>query len=130
MCGFHGEFIHGEDGLRPLFRSRSGRSCCGSVPSSGRGDPVRGSQNFVRFRWTRTRNGDPSAPGSSIDAFLNRVRMKSFSISGMAFQDEFNVDLARLRHCSVHSYHGGKLMPFCARNIYHKQYGPRITAQE
>ncbi len=130
MCGFHGEFIYGEDGLKPLFRTRSMERCCSSKVSMSKVEAVRKSQNFVRFRWTRTRSSDSSAADSSIDAFLNNVQTNGFSISGMAFQDEFNVDLARLRHCSVHSYDEGRLIPFCARNIHHKLYASRLAANE
>jgi 7,8-dihydro-6-hydroxymethylpterin dimethyltransferase len=127
MCGFHGEFVCGEDGLEPLFRARSKERCCGSGIPVSKAEAVRKSQNFVRFRWTRTRSHDLSAAGSSIDGFLNKVQTNGFSISGMAFQDEFNVELARLRHCSVHTYDEGRLIPFCARNIYHKQHAFRTA---
>jgi 7,8-dihydro-6-hydroxymethylpterin dimethyltransferase len=122
MCGFHAEFVRVGDGLDPLFRNRSAERCCGSKPPMSRAEAVRKSQNFVRFRWTRTRTDDSSAAASSIDAFLDNVQTNGFSISGMAFQDEFNVEMARLKRCSVHSYDGGKLIPFCARNIYHRHH--------
>ncbi len=127
MCGFHAEYIFGEDGLKPLFRARPANSCCCSEVPIDKEEAVRKSQNYVRLRWTRIHNSDSSAGDSSIDAFVNNVRTNGFSISGMAFQDEFNVDMARLRHCSVHSYDDGKLIPFCARNIYYKQYASRIA---
>jgi uncharacterized radical SAM superfamily Fe-S cluster-containing enzyme len=138
LCGFHGEFIYGEDGLKPLLRARPSDTCCSSkVFASNLGavkidkvEPVRKSQNFVRFRWTRTRYDDCYTSDSSIDTFLNNIRTNGFSISAMAFQDGFNVDLARLRHCSVHNYDGGRLIPFCARNIYHRQYASRTARNE
>jgi uncharacterized radical SAM superfamily Fe-S cluster-containing enzyme len=142
MCGFHGEFVYAEGALKPLFRTRPKERCCGSGVAMTGAEAVKKSQNFVRFRWTRYKgsatgqsatrepgtgslkaNGPASAgsvASSSIDAFLDNVQRNGFSISGMAFQDEFNVELARLRHCSVHTYDDGKLIPFCARNIYHR----------
>jgi uncharacterized radical SAM superfamily Fe-S cluster-containing enzyme len=35
----------------------------------------------------------------------------------MAFQDAMNLDIERLRRCSLHVYDGGVLKPFCARYI-------------
>lgn len=142
LCGFHGEFICGEGGLTPLRRTRSTATCCSSKASTDDGgavrinsvEAVRKSQNFVRFRWTRTRCNDSLVSGSlaagSIDAFLNNIQTNGFSISAMAFQDEMNVDLARLRQCSVHCYSEGRLIPFCARNIYHRQYVSRAVQND
>jgi uncharacterized radical SAM superfamily Fe-S cluster-containing enzyme len=45
-----------------------------------------------------------------------------FSISGMAFQDSWTVDLARLRECYILTVApDGRLVPFCAYNITSKQ---------
>jgi hypothetical protein len=49
------------------------------------------------------------------DNFLERARSHSLCISGMAFQDAWNIDLQRLRRCCVHVVTAGKkLVPFCA----------------
>jgi uncharacterized radical SAM superfamily Fe-S cluster-containing enzyme len=54
----------------------------------------------------------------SWDDFLERVNTYSFSISGMAFQDAWNLDLERLRECYIiHVSREGKLIPFCAYNL-------------
>ncbi len=42
----------------------------------------------------------------------------SFCISGMAFQDAWNVDLERLRECFLHVLSPQqKLVPLCAYNL-------------
>jgi uncharacterized radical SAM superfamily Fe-S cluster-containing enzyme len=41
-----------------------------------------------------------------------------FSVSGMAFQDAWNLDLDRLKGCCIHSVApDGRLIPFCAYNL-------------
>jgi len=36
------------------------------------------------------------------------------TITAMAFQDAGNIDLERLRRCSLHVFDDGRLVPFCA----------------
>jgi len=64
------------------------------------------------------------SPGSDangpmdLDSFLEFARNRSFSISAMAFQDVWNLDLERLRDCCIHVVaEDGRLIPFCAYNI-------------
>ena len=52
------------------------------------------------------------------DRFLARARTHTFSISAMAFQDVWNLDLERLRGCCIHvATPDGRLIPFCAYNL-------------
>ena len=52
------------------------------------------------------------------DPALERIRNYSLCISGMAFQDAWNIELDRLRRCCVHVAAPGnnkvKMVPFCA----------------
>jgi hypothetical protein len=61
-----------------------------------------------------------SGAGQSVDLdmFLNRLKTHMFSISCMAFQDVWNLDLERVRDCCIHvlSPDGG-LIPFCMYNL-------------
>ena len=38
----------------------------------------------------------------SLDEFLQRIKTHTFAVSGMAFQDVWNVDLERTRNCCIH----------------------------
>lgn len=50
--------------------------------------------------------------------FLNRLKSHPFSISCMAFQDVWNVDLERIRDCCIHIFSSdGRLIPFCMYNL-------------
>ena len=51
---------------------------------------------------------------TDMETFLNRVRSHGFTITSMAFQDAGNLDIERLRQCSLHVYKEGKHIPFCA----------------
>ena len=49
------------------------------------------------------------------DVFLERARTHKLSISAMAFQDAWNLDLERLKDCCIHVMtRDGRLVPFCA----------------
>jgi uncharacterized radical SAM superfamily Fe-S cluster-containing enzyme len=49
-----------------------------------------------------------------METFLRRVRTHGFTITAMAFQDAYTLDLERLRRCSLHVYRDGRTIPFCA----------------
>lgn len=54
----------------------------------------------------------------SLDDFLERVRGYSFTITAMAFQDIWTLDLERLQNCHLHVVApGGRIVPFCAYNL-------------
>jgi hypothetical protein len=89
-------------------------------------------QQYVALRWTLPNAGasgelahSPAAPDSSLmmkidslDAFLEQSRQRSFCVSGMAFQDVWNVDLERLRECFIHVVGAQQgIVPFCAYNM-------------
>ncbi len=55
---------------------------------------------------------------SSLDAFLKKAEENTFTVSGMLFQDAWNLDLDRLRRCYIceaDAEHG--MVPFCAYNL-------------
>lgn len=49
--------------------------------------------------------------------FLWYMRHGSLSLTSMAFQDAGNLNIERLRRCSLHVYDRGKIKPFCARYL-------------
>ena len=54
---------------------------------------------------------------SDMDTFLKKVRSQSFTLSSMPFQDAMNLDIERLRSCSLHVYSDGRLVPLCAEYL-------------
>lgn len=122
-CSFSAFSFMGADGrLVPTTRfllSREGEVCCGR-------DPAQESRKSVSSRWKFRESDLPivrcddkgnnaSEPASAGRGFLDRARSQSLSISGMAFQDAWNVDLERLHGCCVHVVSPDlKIIPFCA----------------
>ena len=138
MCGFHGSFIADHGLLIPLTRGESARR--GTITA-------RENREFVARHWVRQQENEPllspaagsslpaqSAPSSvrhvhrlrldmeesgvaDMDVFLKKVRAQSFTLSSMPFQDAMNLDMERLRSCSLHVYRGGKIVPLCANYL-------------
>ena len=123
-CSFHGNFVVMPDGaLKPLSRHEPD-SCC-SRPITAQEGRIK-AQDFVSRIWAAppedasTQTNIPRL--GEWDTFLTRARTHMFSISGMAFQDSWTVDLARLRECYILTVApDGRLVPFCAYNITSKQ---------
>jgi uncharacterized radical SAM superfamily Fe-S cluster-containing enzyme len=113
-CGFHGGYIVTPEGLRALTPKEPPECCSGSAAERNR--------HFVGSRWQRSQSGccDGSEPCdlATLDGFLNRARSHAFTISAMAFQDAWTLDLERLRRCSLHVYDQGRVVPFCSHYIH------------
>lgn len=112
LCGLHGDFVVRPDGT--LYPLHGGSSCCCAKKDAAV------NRRFVVKRWKRTPVGPPpariDAPDrlDTLDGFLSNVREHGFTVTAMAFQDAYNLDLERLRRCSLHVYDGGRMIPFCA----------------
>lgn len=114
-CGFHGDFVVLPEGLMKL--TPKSNACCQSD-----GTEHLKNRNFVSRRWKRTaaQNMEKCCGNDELmdlDSFLDRVRTHGFTITAMAFQDAYTLDIERLRKCSLHVYQDGKTIPFCARYL-------------
>jgi uncharacterized radical SAM superfamily Fe-S cluster-containing enzyme len=55
---------------------------------------------------------------SSLDEFLRTAKENTFTVSGMVFQDAFDLDLDRLRRCYICEADTERgMVPFCAYNL-------------
>jgi len=123
-CSFHGNFIVMPDGsLKPLSHHEPNACCC--KPMTAQEGRVK-SQAFVSRIWAAPPADAPlqidSPSLGEWDTFLARARTHIFSISGMAFQDAWTLDLARLRDCYIITVAAdGRLVPFCAYNLTSQQ---------
>lgn len=126
-CSFSGKFFIGADGRLSAAANESSDGCCS--PSSGcgcglpaSGDHAQNARRVVAGQWAAEAKTAPipDAPGikiDSFDAFLAK-RRHSFSISGMAFQDAWTLDIERLRECFIHVVSPDRrIIPFCAYNL-------------
>lgn len=115
-CSFRATFVYMKDGsLQPLSDNSENGCCPGEAAESTRA--------FVARQWAypETRTSADKPPSESLggwEPFLSRVRTHTFSISAMAFQDAWTLDLERLRQCYLHVIRpNGRLVPFCAYNL-------------
>ncbi len=120
-CGFHGDFVVMPDGSAKNLTVKKNQGCsCSKAESSG----VEKNRNFVKRRWVRDSSksnlsiSKPAQKMDELDIFLDRLKSHGFTITGMAFQDCWNIDLERLQECSLHVLSpDGRIIPFCAYNI-------------
>jgi 7,8-dihydro-6-hydroxymethylpterin dimethyltransferase len=76
------------------------------------------SMEYVRQHWKYYSESEEAllhgGPRNTGDLF-ERIRSHSLCISGMAFQDAWNIDLERLQRCCIHVVTSQQnLIPFCA----------------
>ncbi|MCR4894772.1 MAG: radical SAM protein [Eubacteriales bacterium] len=139
LCGFHGSFISEKGMLIPLtkgesvprdtitseenreFVARHWKRDRQNEPSSGRMPRETAEEDEDRpipagGRYS-LRLGMEESGVSDMDTFLKKVRSQSFTLSSMPFQDAMNLDIERLRSCSLHVYSSGKLVPLCAEYL-------------
>lgn len=120
LCSFHCDYLLLEDGsLTPLSQSPS--DCCGARSEE---KTIIKARNYIARRW-----GLPEQPKcccqkeqekskyDSWDRLLDRIQNYRLSITCVAFQDAENLDLERLKDCSLHFMANGKIIPFCAYNL-------------
>jgi 7,8-dihydro-6-hydroxymethylpterin dimethyltransferase len=88
-----------------------------TVTPSGQ-DSAEQARQYVRRHWRyrQPHNPESDSHGQEQSAgLLERALSHFLCISGMAFQDPWNIDLERLRRCCVHVVTPQrKLVPFCA----------------
>lgn len=122
LCSFHGNFVPMPDGqIIALTKHKPAAGCC-SQPEDGNRGALQ-SREFVASSWRapETSDGSCGKPEQTLgewDTFLGRVETHKFCISGMAFQDCWNLDIERLKDCYIHVVApDGRLVPFCAYNL-------------
>ena len=107
MCGFHAQLlVEPQGGICPLLREAS--SGCDTTAAQNRA--------YVARRWERRDEAESTSEGGFED-FIRMMRQRSLTLTAMAFQDAENLDIERLRRCSLHVYHDGKVRPFCANYL-------------
>lgn len=123
LCSFHGTFLPNPGGGLQALTGHGAGGCC-----SGEGEDAH-AMSFTARQWS----APPAATGhdccccdsagggtgaETLDGFLQRVRTRMLSVSCMAFQDAWNLDLERTRDCCIHVVApNGKMIPFCLYNL-------------
>ena len=107
-CSFHASYRKLKDGSLKLMPKKSGSCCCCTTSDDSR--------ESVAAQWEGC--AVPEEGEDGFDEFLREVHNSTFAVSGMIFQDAWNLDLARLKRCyicEVDSEYG--MVPFCAYNL-------------
>ena len=115
LCSFNGSFMYDDNKkLKPATK----REACGCSTIDAAEGAVK-AKKFVASNWKLS---SPTKRkyniGDSWDKLINEIKVRRFSISAMAFQDAYNVDIERIKDCCIHIVNKeGKLIPFCIYNI-------------
>lgn len=122
LCSFHGNFIPLPGGGLQALSGQSAAGCCGEERAV----------SYTARQWSAPEGrGSMNSPGDSVasssccdnnaeslDGFLERARTRMLSVSCMAFQDVWNLDLERVRDCCIHVVApDGRMVPFCLYNL-------------
>jgi uncharacterized radical SAM superfamily Fe-S cluster-containing enzyme len=121
-CSFHANFFQLPGGA--LRRTTSTAASCCRVEDARQG--LQRTIGTVARQWGAAPGGspvrEPRSSGSDdcmdLDEFIDRVTNHSLTVSCMAFQDAWNLDMERLRECCISVMSpDGRLIPFCAYNL-------------
>jgi len=132
-CSFHADYLTLPGGkVRVLQPPGPLSGCRKPIPAE---EGALSTMAHVSRQWAgpsrRTASPDPPTAGDAgcisdspsgglmqLDDFLNRARSHTFTVSAMAFQDAWTMDLERLRDCCIHVLDPRRgLVPFCAYNV-------------
>ena len=106
-CSFKATYLKQKDGSLKLLKAQNS-CCCGTTSQKSR--------DSVARQWTGA--GDMQAESGSMDALIKDTLDHTLAISGMLFQDCYNLDLDRLKRCYINETderYG--MVPFCAYNL-------------
>lgn len=102
----------------PTSDATAGADCCCGPAEDGASGVSRAIDTILRVWQDPAKPTADGAAGDAFSAFIAKARARTFSVTCMAFQDVWNVDLARLQGCCVHVYAPpARLIPFCAYNL-------------
>jgi uncharacterized radical SAM superfamily Fe-S cluster-containing enzyme len=132
-CSFHGNYTVSENG--ELIAQHNASKCCGVEKAE---EGARKAKAHVVRKWSGAEpepqdegNKNTTVPAKDDwDAILEQINRHSFSLSAMAFQDVWNLDLNRVKDCCIHVVNPqGQLIPFCMYNLTDKN-GHSIYRQQ
>ena len=122
LCSFNGSFVLMPDASVIALTNHKSVGCVKRSPENA-AEGASKSRKFVAQNWSGRESKTPSDSKSDFsmghwDILFERASTHNLCISGMAFQDVWNIDLDRLRDCCIHVMSpDGRLIPFCAYNV-------------
>ena len=109
-CSFHASYMRQGDGSLKVLAKRRGSSCCCTTSAESR--------DSVAKQWSGAKKVKVKSSTGSFDEFLIEAHNNTLAVSGMLFQDAYNLDIERLRLCYINEIdirYG--MVPFCAYNL-------------
>lgn len=125
-CSFHADYLTLPSGSVRLLQRSEQPGCCTPIPAE---EGALRTMGHISRQWAGPKDGstaeDPgcvSIPADGdplrLDDFLAQARSHTLTVSAMAFQDVWTLDLERLRDCCIHVLDPIRgLVPFCAYNV-------------
>ena len=130
MCSFSARFlVQSDHSIHPLVPVWQG--CCGTMEPAEEG--AKKSIAQTARQWSGSpRSMAPSVEDAAtqvldltgkknpidLDQFLRQVPARTLTVSAMAFQDAWTLDLDRVRECCIHvADDRNRLIPFCLYNL-------------
>ncbi|MCB2191128.1 MAG: radical SAM protein [Deltaproteobacteria bacterium] len=122
LCSFQGNFLLHNDGRVQSLSQAHDPACCPAPEPAEQGalrTIARVSRNWAAPTPSACGCDAPKGDGPlSLDQFIDMAKQGTLSVSAMAFQDAWNLDLDRVRDCCIHVVSPqGKLIPFCLYNL-------------
>ncbi|WFD12069.1 radical SAM (seleno)protein TrsS [Tepidibacter hydrothermalis] len=115
FCSFHANYIEVDGNLISVSSNK-----CGCKEEKGEDGSMK-AKAFVKRNWSIEKSKSEDGKYKSFDNLAKKIRNNFFSISAMAFQDVWNLDIQRLMDCCIHVVSNeGNLIPFCAYNLTSK----------
>ncbi|MFZ7125638.1 MAG: radical SAM (seleno)protein TrsS [Desulfobacterales bacterium] len=122
LCSFHAQYLVTVEGNPvPLHPEAPLKEAPDPIPAEVGAERA---IQFVAREWAGRKpekSPSPSCCGDralKLDDFLVSARTRVFSVSAMAFQDAWSLDIDRVRDCCIHVVSGkGDLVPFCLHNL-------------
>lgn len=111
-CSFHANYIYADEKI--ISVSKTNNCCCTESGKEGANKNIK----FVKKNWSGVKIEKYKPPKNSFEELAFKLQNGFFTVSAMAFQDAWNLDIERLKDCCIHVVSKeGNLIPFCAYNI-------------
>ncbi|NLZ92070.1 MAG: radical SAM protein [Clostridiales bacterium] len=81
-------------------------------------DFAKKANEFTNAHWRMPKEGENKTNGPEMSSFIDRLRNYTLTVTGMGFQDVWNIDIGRLKGCCVHVVTANnRVAPLCAFHV-------------
>ena len=117
-CSFSGLFYLHENGKFQAITRKNAEKRSREAGLTTVDDFVARANQYTKNYWRLGGDGGKRGREPEAGKLLDRIKNYTLSLTGMPFQDVWNLDLSRLKGCCVHVISGqGQLVPLCAFHL-------------